>query len=487
MKKAIIPALCSFLVLNCKENLSTPADGGIEGSQPLAASVLAVADRVFTDATGDVKIQVRTCDYEASAFSGKHCTYCALDEGWVMIGGGAEIEGSPSSARLRGSFPYPNGITPPVSTPDGLQQNCTGNSPDNALSKDYIAWMARSDGSSSHRLRAYVVGLQINGLTESQLAGYRLINDATTASMTQPVIESGGFNLVVGGGANEVGSQNCYLTESRPNENSNSWRGSAYCGPSGGGLKVYSIHLNTCMPVPGWDYCMEFKYRSAVTGSGSGYRTASATTPYPWITAGIGGLGVVNHSSSRYLADLLPLVGSNQGVTVRTKDQSTMVSGTTTAYSVNLVGGRWGTWKSNAIRFNTAGTTLHRQSGSAPVTLRQSTAYPDAGPYRWYLESIGSGQYRLRNANPGQPATGECAYRQSGTSNVLVGPCGSTNAYRWTVVDDIRTVFKLRNVSSATCLDNDDSTANANLRLASCVSGYSPRQSLFADRYSWPL
>jgi hypothetical protein len=485
MKKAIIPALCSIFILNCKENLPTTADHGIEGGEPVAASVLAVTDRVFTDATGDVKIQVRTCDYEPTATAGKHCTYCALDQGWVMIGGGAEIEGSPSSARLRGSFPYPGGITPPVYTPDGLEQNCTGNTPDNTLSKDLIAWMARSDGASSHRLRAYVIGLQVAGLTETQLSGYRLVNDATTGIMTQPTKESGGFNLIVGGGANEVGSQNCYLTESRPNESANTWRGSAYCS-SPGYLKVYSIQLNPCMTVPGWDQCMGYKFRSVVTGPVTGYGAASVTTPYPWITSSIGGKGVVNFGSSRFLADLLPLVGTSQGVRVRTKDQSSSVSGTTTAYSVNLVGGRWGTWRYNSIRFNTAGSSLHRPSGAAPVSLRQATTFSDAEPYRWNLESVGSGQYRIRNANPSQSASGECAYRQAGTSNVLVGPCNSTDEYKWTVVDEIRSVFKLRNVASGTCLDNNSSTTDADLRLAGCVTGYSTRQSLFLDAYSWP-
>lgn len=488
MRKVIIPALCSAFLSNCDGDLPGPAGAkGDGGGMESAMSALVVTDKVFTDASGDVKIMVRTCDYQASGTSGKHCTYCAVDRGWLMIGGGAEIEGSPSSARLRGSFPYTSSLLPPVSTPDGLERNCTGNSPDNDISKDWIAWMARSDGASSHRLRAHVIGLQVAGMSEADLYAKRLINDNTTGEMTQPSLESGGHLSVVGGGANEVGSQSCYLTESRPDENANAWRGSAYCATPGY-LKVFSVTLDPCLPVTGWTYCMDLKVRSAATGPGTGYRSASVATPYPWVTSAIGGMGVVNFASSRYLADLVPLAGSNQGVTVATKDQGVSVNGTTTAYSINLLGGRWGTWRFNSIRFNTAGTTLHRPSGTAPVALRQSTAFPDAGPYRWNLDSVGGGQYRIRNANPSRPASGECAYRQSGASNVLVGPCGSANEYKWTILGSLQGgTFQLRNVSSATCLDNNNSTSGTALRLASCVTGYSARQSFFLDAFSWPL
>jgi hypothetical protein len=100
---------------------------------------------------------------------------------------------------------------------------------------------------------------------------------------------------------------------------------------------------------------------------------------------------------------------------------------------------------------------------------------------------MGAGIYRLRNANPNNTSSGECAYRQAGTSNVLVGPCGATSAYLWTNFEgEGASPFKLKNSSSGTCLDNNNSVVNSNLRLAACVNGYSSRQSLFLDTYSWP-
>ncbi len=459
-----------------------------------ATSALVVADKVFTDGSGDVKIQVRTCDYPASAATGSRCQYCAVDQGWVMIGGGAEIEGSPSGGRLRSSMPYVGSLQAPVHSPDGLQ-TCTGNTPNNDLTKDFTAWMARSASasSSSHRLRVYVIGLQISGVTETQLRNKIFYHDSTTSALTAPAIEKDGAGLLLGGGADEVGSNNCYLTESRPTAN-NTWRGSAYCSSAPGALKVYGIFMDPCISVPGWTNCLQSKVRSVVGSAVSGYGTASVVTPYPWVTTAIGGLGVVNGNSSRYLADLLPITSSTQGVSVTTKEAGGSVTGATTAYSINIIGGRWGTHGYNVVRFANpvsqgGGLSLYRPSGSAPVSLRQRTL-TDSAAYRWSLESVGSGQYRLRNSNPASPAQGECAFRQSGTSNVQVGPCGTSSAYKWTFVGDPLAPwvgFKLRNVSSSTCLDNNDSTtADTNLSLAACTVDFSPRQSLYLRSLNWP-
>jgi hypothetical protein len=239
---------------------------------------------------------------------------------------------------------------------------------------------------------------------------------------------------------------------------------------------------------------MRFKTRSVVSGAVSGYGTASVVTPYPWVTTAIGGLGVVNGASGRGLADLIPVVGSSQGVFATTKDSSTPVTGTTTAYSINVMGGRWGTYLYNVVRFANpvsegGGLSLYRPSGNAPVSLRQGTLN-DSATNRWWLESLGGGVYRLRNSNPSATAQGECAFRQAGTSNVQVGPCSTNNEYKWTFVGDPRAPwvgFKLKNVSSSTCLDTKGSTsANANLGLASCVTDFSTRQSLYLQTLNWP-
>jgi hypothetical protein len=481
MKKVLLPALCSVFLMNCNESPPTSSPEKLEMEPVSAAVVAAVSDRIFTDGSGDVQTLVRTCDYPSAATAGNNCSYCALDAGWVLVGGGAEIEGSPSFARLRGSYP-----TTFLSDVSGT---CNGNTPNNDVSTRHITWVAKSAGNSAHRLRAYVIGMKVAGLTESQLATHRAINqNATTVAVNQPTLETSGSGYTVGGGATEYNGNNCHLTENRPNEFNAKWRGSAYC-PTPGLLSVYNITLTACPTVPGWTECFYQKIRTVATGPVTGYGTASVTTPYPWVNTGLGGLGVVNSGSSRFLADLLPLVGSSQGASVTTKDHLSSVSGTTTAYAINLLGGRWGTWRYNSLRFNTGGASLHRPSGAAPVALRQWTGGGlDAAPFRWYLEPVGGSHYRIRNANPSTPASGECAYRQLGTSNVLVGPCNTANEYKWSAPEGISGSvgqFKLQNFSSGTCLDNNNSTVDGNLRLATCQQGFSSRQSLFRDTYSW--
>jgi hypothetical protein len=446
------------------------------------SSGLSTAD--FTDGSGTVRIRIKTCDWTPFGTSPR-CAYCAVDSGWVRIGGGAEIGGSPSSARLKASLPF-NGSSPPSFG------SCTGNGSGGIRS----AWVARSTGTSSHRLRAYVIGLQLTGLSASALESSVFVHESTSELVLQPniTVPTLSGSMLIGGGAEIVppagytpslpAGGNGYLTESRPLFDTGEWRGRAvYTNPPDGGLKVYSIGIHWCPT--GWTDCLMNRLRSVVTGSSTGYHTASLASPFPWITTSVGALGVTNGSSSRYLADLIPFLGSDDGFTVRTKDQGTSVNATTTGYSLNMMSSAYGYWAFNAIRFNTAGTALFRPSTTPPPRLQQSTGNPDSAAHRWHLESLGGGQYRIRNGNPQQGT--QCAYREGSTTNVRVATCGSGNEFRWTVVTDPNGTFKLRNVSAGQCLDNNNQGyATSNLVLKTCVSAYSNVQSLFLDAYSWP-
>jgi hypothetical protein len=470
-----------------------PADDPAVAATSVA---LVTADKFFTDATGDLTIVVRTCDFPASFTTGPRCAYCAVDQGWTMIGGGAEIQlqnTSATDARLRGSFPFPHTLTGngtgavSLNSPDGNDQNCTGNA-DVAQDPNtsFVAWMARSGGASSHKLRAYVVGLRINGLAASELG----VTYKDTVSDTQArvhvidgIVDRG---LTIGGGADVVGSKfTGYLTESRLNETSWTWRGAEYDPSQAASLKVYAIGIDLERVPANWDIgYLQMSSRSVTTGPVStGTGTASASTPFPSVLASIGATGVTHDPRSRYLTGLVPLSGSNQGFSVKTKDQGTTAGGTTTGYSMNLIGGRWGTWLHNAIRFTSAGTTLLRPSGTAPVRLQQANTVPQP----WHLEDIGGGSFRIRTGNPSRPEQGECVFRQSSTGNPVVGPCMTGSSYNWTILDDLRGGrFQLRNLASGTCLDNGNATGTVNLTLKTCTSGSSPSQEFFLDTNSWP-
>jgi hypothetical protein len=462
-------------------------DGEEHELEQVGSASSALSNNEYTDGSGQVHVRIKTCDYPATSQTGDLCAYCTLESDWLLIGGGAEIEGSPTSARLKASFPYPS-FGPPSA--------CTGNG---SGARDGTVWLARSHGTSLHRLRAYVVGLKIDNITVDEILAQNAysVNESTTMISSRPVRETPPFlssQLIIGGGAEllaPIGEPvNGYLTELRPADvvgENNAWRGAGvFNSGSQGAIKVFAIGLNPCLLVPGWDHCLDWKWRTVTTGPVSGYGTASAATPYPWVTAGIGAKGVFGSaaSSSRFLADLIPFSSGGQGFTARTKDQGSAVSGSTTGYAFNLMKGGAELWTFNSIRFNTAGTAFSRPSGTAPVTLQQSVDDPDAAPRRWHLEAMGNNRYRIRNGNPTQGT--ECACRIAGTTNVRVTTCGTSNDFLFTRDFDGGT-FKLRNVANDRCIDNNgQGAATSNLVFRTCVSGYQANQSLFLDHYSWP-
>jgi hypothetical protein len=302
-----------------------PSDPALGMTQQAAATSVD-----YTDGSGTVKVRVKTCDWTPS--STVNCAYCGIDPGWVRIGGGAEILGESTDARLKASFPSLNPA--PIA-------GCTGNG--DGMGDQRTAWVARSAGSSNHQLRAYIIGLQLVGLDaaslqaqvytfESTSGGDHLGNVVTWSAPTFPAEEK----LLIGGGAEIVfNTANGYLTESRPVFEE--WHGAATFAtdPPDGGLKIYATGIPLCPT--GWSGCLRFQKRAFASTSGTGYRTAALSTPYPWVNASVGGLGNVSGSSGRYLADLIPFNGAGAGATVRTKDHVPSVTGQATGYMINLV------------------------------------------------------------------------------------------------------------------------------------------------------
>lgn len=484
-------AVSSTLVIAACGDPELAANGPVE----VTSSGLVTADQFFTDASGDVTIMIRTCDWPASFTTGPRCAYCATDAGWQMIGGGADIQlqsTTAADARLRGSFPYPHTLSAngdgvvAVHSPDQTDRNCTGNA--NAAqdrSATFVAWMARSGGTSAHKLRAYVIGLRIGDLatTELDVNFHDKVTDAPARTQVVETVPDRGF--FIGGGVDLVGTNaSGYLTESYLNTSTQAWRGVSFDPTATTDLKVYAIGIRPTRLPPTWEMDLQIPLRAATTGPVStGTGTASAATSYPMVLAGLGATGVTNDPRSRYVTGMVPFAGSSQGFTVKTRDGLLTAGGSTTGSSLNMIGGRWGTWLHNAIRFTGAGTTLWRPTGTAPVRLQQA----NVAPQRWHLEDIGGGRFRIRNANPSRPEQGECAFFQSSTGNPVVGPCGTGTQYSWTILDDVRSGrFKLRNVASGSCLDNANVNGTTNLTLKPCASGFSSAQALFLDVNNWP-
>jgi len=161
----------------------------------------------------------------------------------------------------------------------------------------------------------------------------------------------------------------------------------------------------------------------------------------------------------------------------------TFTSGSSTTYGDALEFGILPSLFNAAIFINGGG--LVRPSGTNP-SLQRTDAFLDTAASRWSLEFLGNNTYRLRNGNPG--AGGECAYRDGVTNAVRVSACGTTNAFKWSLLGELGGVFQIKNLSSNSCLDNNGvfSGPNSNLVLKACVSGGSASQQIFLDHFSWP-
>lgn len=128
----------------------------------------------------------------------------ARDTGYVLVGGGAEVEDSAAGGGL-----------------------LTTNAPANtatwvASSKDHIT-------GHSHRIRAYAVGMKLSGMTEATLRSLVTITRATSAVSNRPTASVSvpvGHNLLSGGAQVTYNGAGLLLTESYPSGDF-AWRASA--------------------------------------------------------------------------------------------------------------------------------------------------------------------------------------------------------------------------------------------------------------------
>lgn len=450
----------------------------------------------FQDATGRIRIRVKTCD--ATPINTTNCAYCPVDSGWGRVGGGARIynQGS-ANAFLQASYPADVGFFTPNA--DG----CTGpmGSPDPQGN-----WVTRTSG-GAHQLQAYIVELQMldaNGVafvptleTTSNFAD--AVNPPDTFSASADMSAFGGAYLLIGGGAQIfIGNDEAegiytatdsYLVESRPGPMDGSpgrWQASARAQKAGVAeeLKAYAIGIDPCPAQLGM--CLSYPFRKeTIAGANTGYSIATHAVPYPWVATCPGGYSVSGASGASYLASIVPVTGSSLTFWVGGKTFSSG-SSTTSGYALEFgIEPNFNPGYFNTVVFIQGGS-LYRPSGTNPFLQRTSNEV-NTGPTHWSLEPLGGGTYRLRNGNPG--AGGECAYRDGTTSNVRVTTCGATNNFKWKIVGTLGGVLELKNVSSGTCLDNNNvlSGGNSNLVLKACVAGGSASQQIFLDHWDWPV
>jgi hypothetical protein len=477
--------------------------GGLETGDDIEvrSSALAPPPVDFVDSTQTLRVRVKTCDWTPAATT--NCAYCSLDLGWARVGGGAEIQGEPApvGARIQGSYPSANSFDP---------DECTG-----GPWQTDVHWVARSAGGVAHSLRAYIIEMQIrdtpSGTWEAPPVSSPI--DATTSLPTAPVtgvsrdcLESdGGWDvpgvhpipLMVGGGAEIVGGiTNTYLRESYPfvTGGKTAWRATtrSTTARTDVAVKCYKIAIERCP----WQWngdCFSYPTILSSTGTPSdGYGTTSLSITDTWRRpTAVGGRATESGSAGRYLADQIPLNGSNAGFVIRSYREAAAANGNTSGYALAL--GRGAPYTMNTVRFNHNGTALKRVSN--PTRLAQSDMSDDSATstaHRWHLELVGVGSsnerhYRLKNGNPDTGTS--CARRLSGTTDIRVESCGTSNDFKWRAIPDVTAgVFQLQNVSTGQCIDNaDQGFVDGAVTLTSCGSGYDTSQAFFLDRYfGWP-
>jgi hypothetical protein len=285
---------------------STESDVAVT-KQDMVGSLVAVR----SDWSNSVHVQIVK---RTSATSQAPSTTCAPDNDYVLVGGGAAVEGmGQPGGLLVDSYP---------STGNDSNHAWSTSNTWNVKSKDHqVAY--------SHRVTCYAFGLKVDGLDATALRGlmqYRYGKSANSGgahSILTAAFDSG-YYLVGGGIHAGYSGAGRLLTASYPE--GNAWRGSSkdHGIASSGTTEVYAAALRTDTGL-GWSLNISGGLANLYIGTPSGYATlpwTQAGTWDGWAITSIGGATSYN-SYGRLLTQVKPTGDSyGIGVTVTSKDHS---------------------------------------------------------------------------------------------------------------------------------------------------------------------
>jgi hypothetical protein len=266
----------------------------------------------YVDSTGRVFIRVKTCDWSPTA---QHpAAVCVVDNGYVLVGGGAEVEGQANGGGLlTRSFP-PN----------------------------KVAWFASSKDhvtAHSHRIRAYVVGMQLAGVSQATLDSLVTISSATSGASHAPSVTVAApafYTLLSGGASSNASGAGQLLTGSFP-PNSTSWTASAKDHQQSdiASVTAYAVSIPICLNGQ-WNHCLFTQIDSNSTSVPGGYGVATVNTPAGFAPVGVGGRARWG-GAGRLLTDIFPTnsVG-NKGATAFSKDHNLPEGNTTDVWALSI-------------------------------------------------------------------------------------------------------------------------------------------------------
>lgn len=304
----------------CAFESETTADDGAEivgkVEQGLEACPSGATCFDRTDPTGAFTVRVLRCGYVGPARA--NGASCRVGSEFALVGGGAEVEGSPTPGGiLLDSFPIAPGTTP--------------------------QWYAVD---SSHiypqntRLRAYSIGLKVNGLTGAQLQAKMAYSSAVSTTDPYPgaikLVPAGHILLSVGA-TTDSGNIDQPLTAVYPANPRGIATSKQHLQAVNGRVTVYVTSMTQC-PLPG--VCFSSSSSSARSSEGLGYRSVTYNNPSSLdFVTGVGasaGGTEYNLNSGRVLTDMFPLMSGLGGAYASSKDYAVNDSGAVTAFITTI-------------------------------------------------------------------------------------------------------------------------------------------------------
>jgi hypothetical protein len=286
-----------------------------ENGDEEVASVSEALTKDFTTPDGRVTVRIKQCGFSATPASHSSAN-CAVDSDFVLVGGGAEVEGNgQDSALLTESYPS-----------EGLDTWI-------AKSKDHVDIYL-------NRLRAYAIGLKIKDISATTLRNNMVRIPKTSAQGHWPTAVAelpDGYQLIGGGARSIWSTKGLLLTASFPQPGGIAWEARAkdHVLSEQGWVEAFAIGIKKGFS----GINLEVVTDTVTEPTGGGYVTAERQLRSGYVSTSIGALSEWS-GSGRLLTDMIPFSNypdlTRMGAYVTSKDHEVATSGSVTAYVLGV-------------------------------------------------------------------------------------------------------------------------------------------------------
>lgn len=267
------------------------------------------------DDSGFVQTRLYTC--KPSPRLQHPLATCSVENGFVLVGGGAAVTSTGAGGFLTGSWPLDSSMWI-------------------ASSKDHVF-------ADAHTITAYAIGMKLKNYPAASLKSAVTITTKTSAASGFPtavaIIPAG--HVMLGGGAIASAAGKGQLLYGNVPLGTTAWGAFSkqHIDTQSGSAVAYVISVPQCPPGLGW--CLSTSQSGLVTGAtGTGSQSALAQFPtgqFAYTSSGAMSNGTNNVTNSgRLLTAVIP-VGAGNGLTVAWADDHKFAdSGSVSAYYVGI-------------------------------------------------------------------------------------------------------------------------------------------------------